>query len=119
MPNADIAQRRFVIRLMRVRSPSPVNTMNARSLARPGIGAVPARQRDGIGVDLLHVGRQRHAEIARAAAAAEHERVDAAEPRRERRALGVGDDPLHLPELGLRASVAVRAQQHRHGAEHG
>jgi hypothetical protein len=39
--------------------------------------------------------------------------VDAAQPGRERGALGVGDDPLHLSELGLARRVAVGPEQHR------
>ncbi len=39
VPNAESAQRRFVIRFARVRSPVPVKRMNARSPARPGLGS--------------------------------------------------------------------------------
>ncbi len=38
VPKADSAQRRLVIRLMRMLEPSPVNRMKARSPARPGLG---------------------------------------------------------------------------------
>jgi len=39
VPNAESAQRPFVIRLASVRSPLPVKRMNARSPARPGFGS--------------------------------------------------------------------------------
>ena len=39
VPNADNAQRPFVMRLTWVRSPLPVNRMKARSWARPGLGS--------------------------------------------------------------------------------
>ena len=42
VPKADSAQRRFVMRLARVPSPSPVKSTKARSLARPGFGRYQA-----------------------------------------------------------------------------
>ena len=118
MPNAESAQRPFVIRLARVRSPWPVKTMKATSSARPGFGVYQRGQIDRLGVDLLHV-RQRQAEVADLAAAAEDERVDVAEvePGGELGVLGVGDDPLDLAELGLLRRVAVGAQEDGDGAD--
>ena len=46
------------------------------------------------------------AEVARAAAAAEHERVQRAEPRGQRGALGVGDDPLRPGRAPPRARAS-------------
>ena len=47
-------------------------------------------------------------EVAGIATASEHERVDPAEPGRQRGVLGVGDDPLDLAEPRLPRDVAVR-----------
>lgn len=77
------------------------------------VGPVPAGQLYLGGVDLLHVGDQRLAEVPWTSPTAEHERVHRSQPGYQRGALGVGDDPLHLAEGRLPGSVAVGSQQHR------
>ena len=43
--------------------------------------------------------------------------MDPPQSGRQRRALGVGDDPLHLAELDLALQIAVGSEQHRYGTE--
>ena len=65
-------------------------------------------------VEGLHVGQR--AALA-ASGAAEQVRLDTVQPRGEARVLGVGDHPGGAAEPRLGGRVAVRAQQHRDGAE--
>ena len=106
VPNADSAQRPLVIRLARVRSPSPVKRMKARSLARPGLGRYQAGQLDPVGVDPLHVD---HAapEVALLAAAAEHEDLAAPASRARPASSGSATIRVTAAELGLARDRAV------------
>ena len=118
MPNADSAQRRL-------RDPA-----HPGALALPGehdecdvagsarVGSVPAaaaRPRSGSICSMSVVSGR--AEVARASTAAQHEVCSSPRSAARRGALGVGDDPLDLAELGLARDVAVGTQQHGDGAE--
>ena len=118
MPNAEVAQRRLVIRLIRVFSPSPVNRMNARSRRPSRVGAVPGRQPDRGRVDLLHVGRH----LERRGRAGHHRRrartcARVAEPAAGAARSGSAMIRRTWPSAASRASVAVGPQQHRDRAE--
>jgi hypothetical protein len=56
-------------------------------------------------------------EVARLAAAAQHERVHGSQRRGRLPVLEVGDDARDAAQLGLAHQVAVGAQQHRHRAD--
>ena len=89
-----------------------------RDIARASrIRAIPPRHGNGLRVDLLHVGGSRHPELALSTAPTEDKRRVVADISRHLGPLGVGDDPLDLPELGLARDVAVGAHHHRHRAE--
>ena len=81
------------------------------------VGLEPGRQRHRTRVDLLQIGRLRDPEIASSAAAAEHERLDGLDARRELRALRIGDDQPDLADRRLAGDIAIGAQHHRDGPE--
>ena len=118
MPNADSAQRRLVIRLIRVSSPSPVNRMNARSLARPGLGRYHAGSAHRA-PDRSAPCRSSTARRARAAPPPPPSTNVCTAPSPAAAGARSGSAMIrsHLPELASRASVAVGAQQHRHRPE--
>jgi hypothetical protein len=106
VPNADCAQRALA-----------GEQEEGQVTGSSGVGLVPVRKLDVCRVDLLQVSDQWHAQVARSAATAEDERVHRPEPSRQRHPLGIGDDPPHLAERRLASDIAVRAQEHRHGAD--
>ena len=92
--------------------------MNARSRANPGLGAIPGRQLDGVGVDLFHVddaGVIRQVQIAGLTATQDQDLSGQLPGGLE--VGGVGDDLGHSPEPDRRGQVDVGLHQHRDGAQ--
>ncbi len=118
MPNADSAHRRLVIRLIRVPL-ALAGEEDEREVAAPGRGSGGTRpgSRTASG-SICSMSVSTAAPRSRGPPPPPSTNVCiVADPGRERRPLGVGDDPLDLAELGLAGHVAVGPQQHRDRAE--
>ena len=120
VPNAERAHRPLVMRLTCVRSPAPVNTTKARSRARPGVGPVPRRQADLVGVDPFHVDDAgTEAEVGRGAppppstSTCTSSSAAAAAPAWS----GSVTTRATPPSSTSRRHLAARAQEHADGAE--
>jgi hypothetical protein len=85
-------------------------------LGPPGIGLVPRGQRNGVGVDRLHV-VDRRTEVAWPPAAAQDVDPYALDCGGLLAVLGVGDDAAHPSQRDLAGQRTVGSQQHRHRTE--